>query len=168
MALVLRKIFEGYHYFFYEAIGTHGIELHKKNNFRIPDHRSENWFFLETPPLAIISILTAYVIMVKKGPSWMEQRKPFDLKNIMMVYNLIQVIINAVLGVDAAYFFFVKNSFSWECQDVNFSADEKGMQELKYTYIYLLIKILDLLDTVSYVKKISKLQIFLHFSYLSC
>ena len=47
-------------------------------------------------------ILISYVLMIKWGPKFMEDRRPFDLKNVMMIYNLIQVILNTYVGIDVS------------------------------------------------------------------
>lgn len=47
-------------------------------------------------------ILISYVLMIKWGPKFMDDRRPFDLKNVMMIYNLIQVILNTYVGIDVS------------------------------------------------------------------
>lgn len=52
-----------------------------------------------SPPLVVFSLLAGYVAMVKYGPRLMKSLEPFELKTVLMVYNLIQVIFNLTLGV---------------------------------------------------------------------
>lgn len=65
----------------------------------ILDPRTENFFLMSTPPIGIVLILIGYIILIKKGPKYMEKREPYDLKGIMMIYNFMQVILNLLLGV---------------------------------------------------------------------
>jgi hypothetical protein len=37
--------------------------------------------------------------MIKWGPKIMQDKKPYDLKNVMMIYNLAQVVLNTIIGV---------------------------------------------------------------------
>lgn len=46
------------------------------------------------------------------------------------------------------YTYFWKNSFDFRCQNVNRLPTELGMIELKLSYSYFLLKVLDLVDTV--------------------
>jgi hypothetical protein len=49
-------------------------------------------------PLQIVGVIGFYLMFsLKWGPKFMEKRKAFDLKNIMMAYNLIQVAMNSWL-----------------------------------------------------------------------
>lgn len=56
------------------------------------DPRSKDWLFLERPPYIVIIILILYLILIKYGPKFMEKREPFELKYVMTIYNLIQVV----------------------------------------------------------------------------
>jgi len=50
---------------------------------------------LMSTPWPVLSILIAYMLFVLKlGPKMMENREPFKIKHIMMVYNIVQTIYN--------------------------------------------------------------------------
>lgn len=96
----------------------------------------------------------------------MENRPPFELKFIMMIYNLFQVVANMSIGIyvswkllqfhllnrllQGLYYFFFKNKFNWSCQSINYSRDDYGMMEVRNVYWFFLLKVLDLLDTVNH------------------
>lgn len=71
----------------------------------ILDPRTEHFFLMSTPPIGIMLILAGYIILIKKGPKYMENREPYDLKAIMMVYNFMQVVLNLMLGISVRYYF---------------------------------------------------------------
>lgn len=51
-----------------------------------------------TSPLSAILILTGYVYFVYRiGPAYMSERKPFALKELIIVYDLLQIILNLAL-----------------------------------------------------------------------
>ncbi|XP_039296095.1 elongation of very long chain fatty acids protein AAEL008004 isoform X3 [Nilaparvata lugens] len=61
------------------------------------DPRTASWFLMSSP-LPTLSICLSYVFVVKVlGPKLMENRKPFQLKNALIVYNLFQVIFSSWL-----------------------------------------------------------------------
>lgn len=148
MALVLKAMWNSYNYYFNTAI----------------DSRSQDWFLVQSPPISISLILIGYVIMISNGPKLMEAKNPYELKFIMMIYNLFQVVSNLALGVYAGYFFFIKHNYSFRCQPVYFDNGERGRMELILCYCYFLLKILDLFDTAFIIlrKKSS------HLSFLHC
>lgn len=58
------------------------------------DEVVDSWMFMRTPwPMFII--LTAYLLFVLKlGPQMMKNREPFEIKHIVMIYNLTQTAYN--------------------------------------------------------------------------
>lgn len=53
----------------------------------VPDSRTENWFLMSSP-LPQTLIIAAYIYFVTSlGPRIMENRKAFDLKGVLIVYN---------------------------------------------------------------------------------
>jgi hypothetical protein len=66
------------------------------------DERSANFFLIANPPIPFAIILIGYILMIKWGPKFMADRRPYDLKNVMKLYNLIQVILNTYLGIDVS------------------------------------------------------------------
>lgn len=61
------------------------------------DARTKDWFLMSSPlPTALIC--AAYVFTVKiAGPKLMANRKPMELRNVLIAYNLFQVIFSAWL-----------------------------------------------------------------------
>ncbi|KAL7021733.1 hypothetical protein ACKWTF_011999 [Chironomus riparius] len=147
MAYVLQKIYDGYEYFFYD----------------IKDERSENFFLIENPPIAISLILIGYVLLIKWGPMYMKERKPFDLKYFMMFYNFLQVTLNSYVSLMAIYRVLIIGEYNYECEPCDYTKTIKGLLLLRLTYYYFLLKVLDLFDTLFIVlrKKDSNLS-FLH------
>lgn len=51
-----------------------------------------------TSPLSVILVLTSYVYFVYRiGPAYMSKRKPFSLKEVIITYDLLQIILNLAL-----------------------------------------------------------------------
>lgn len=74
------------------------------------DERTKDWFLVGSPlpPLAIIYI---YLKFIRSwGPKFMENRQPYDLKNTLLVYNIVQVIFSVYLFIEvrfACFFYYI-------------------------------------------------------------
>lgn len=61
------------------------------------DLRTKTWF-LSNNPGALFTILATYLYFcLYAGPRYMRDRKPFELKTTMIVYNIFQVVLSYVL-----------------------------------------------------------------------
>ena len=61
----------------------------------VSDPRVEGYFLMDTPwPSFILTVL--YIYFVKYGgPQYMENRKPYDLRSVLLVYNFSMVALSA-------------------------------------------------------------------------
>lgn len=128
----------------------------------LSDPRTNHWFLISSP-VPGASILIGYLYFVLSwGPKHMEHRKPYRLKNVLVVYNFIQVLLSIWLfyeGLDAAWL----KKYSWKCEPVDFSNSPEALRIARGVYIYFLAKISELLDTVFFVLRKKESQItFLH------
>ncbi|XP_053691057.1 elongation of very long chain fatty acids protein AAEL008004-like [Sabethes cyaneus] len=146
MALVLKSFYCGYKRYFAE----------------FQDPRTVN-FPLVNPPWMPFALVGAYLYFVLRlGPKLMADRKPFNLKPLILVYNLVQVIANAALCVaatKAAYDLHI----SFKCQPVNRSSSPEAIRELQMIHCYYILKVADLVDTVFFVLRKKQSHVtFLH------
>ncbi|KAJ0180138.1 hypothetical protein K1T71_004729 [Dendrolimus kikuchii] len=130
MVLLLRKLVEGYNYVFYD----------------LQDARTRDWW----PNLiALLIILTSYYYFcISLGPRIMKHRKPYELKNVMLLYNSFQVIISIYMlfkGISH-----IKWNFLY-CKPVDYSENLELKEQHFLAWIYLIVKFIDLLDTVFFV-----------------
>lgn len=100
--------------------------------------------------------------------SYMEKRKPYDLKWLLAVYNLAQVVICCYI-----VYGFLSTEFSilqfWKCQKVDYRNNAKAIALVTYAYKTYLLKLLELVETVFFVMRkkqnqISKLHVYHHVS----
>ena len=82
------------------------------------------------------TILSLYLYFVLSwGPRYMSQRKPYELKNILVIYNFVQVVFSIWLfweGLDAAW---LKN-YSWKCQPVDYSNTPEALRVISICHLY--------------------------------
>lgn len=109
MALVLKKIVNLYFYLNDEVSGechrwirAQRLQIRQWNDIHISDPRVRD-FLLMSNPFYIFAILAGYLLFVLKwGPQFMKDRKPYDLNRIMIIYNIIQIIACARLVFQAS------------------------------------------------------------------
>jgi len=123
-------------------------------------------------PWTVLGIIAIYLWFVKvKGPSMMKNRKPYDLKWIILAYNLFTLSIHIVLFPFALYAF----NFTigcWKCRKLNL-IDPPNMHKeiwaMRLAYIYFFCKFLELCDTVFFILRkktshVSRFHVFHHSS----
>ena len=103
-------------------------------------------------PWTVISIIAAYVYFVKVlGPEMMQNRKPFNIKPLILSYNICMVIINVfffVLGVKRTNF----GIKTWHCNPIgSYESDKDWMFYCFVGWLFVMSKFVDLFDTVFFV-----------------
>jgi hypothetical protein len=146
--------------------------LYKLFIFIIADPRVAHLPFLKSP-LPIFALVFLYVAFVQKwGPKLMENRKPFELKTAINIFNFVQILTNLFIAVAVSRimkytyaakstkkkFFlpisqllcssYFRKDFSFRCQTNDESGSYQSEILIFATYVYYLSKIADLLDTV--------------------
>ncbi|CAG9864844.1 unnamed protein product [Phyllotreta striolata] len=115
------------------------------------DTRVADWFMMSSifPTLGIVF---SYILFVKViGPKLMEKRKPFNIKNILIVYNLFQVIMSTWIFYEVGMGGWFTGEYSWKCQPIDYSNKPSTLRLVRASYWYLVAKYIDLLDTIFFV-----------------
>ncbi|CAH2008600.1 unnamed protein product [Acanthoscelides obtectus] len=112
------------------------------------DPRTADWF-LSGKLGHLVVILVSYVYFcTKAGPRYMKDRKPYELKTVIQIYNLIQVFASMYLvyeGIMGGWL----HEYTFSCQPV--IPGEKGMRMARAVWVYFMCKLVELLDTVFFV-----------------
>ncbi|XP_076378144.1 very long chain fatty acid elongase 1 [Megalopta genalis] len=124
---------------------------------------------LMASPILIPTILASYLYFVLKcGPRYMKDKKPYDLKTFVKYYNIFQIVSNALI-VQQFLSAGVLTEFSVICTLPNYTFDPKHVK-IAYTFWWtLLLKLIDLIETGVFVlrkkdRQISFLHIYHHIS----
>ncbi|XP_075223931.1 very long chain fatty acid elongase 7-like [Lycorma delicatula] len=128
------------------------------------DDLVNNMFMMNSPwPVSILIACYLYFV-TRLGPKYMANKKPYKLKELMILYNLGQVVANAwflywIMQKDNIIPFLLKQScFPDPTADITMRAFA-----FRASWIWLMTKISDLLDTVIFVLRKKHSQItFLH------
>lgn len=130
------------------------------------DQRVKDWFLMSSP-FPTLAICLTYVFTVKVlGPKLMENRKPFELKNILIFYNLFQVIFSVWLfyeSLKSGWF----TTYSFRCQPVDYSRSPEAMRTVHGCWWYYFSKFTEFFDTIFFVMRkkfdhVSKLHVIHH------
>ncbi|CAG9559027.1 unnamed protein product [Danaus chrysippus] len=123
-----------------------------------------NHFFLVSTPIPVMTIMFLYHRFVKSwGPAFMANRPAYDLKNLLILYNIIQIFLSGLLAFECLRWLYLPGYYSLWCQKINYEDTEVERMVINYVWLYYAIKLVDLLDTVFFVfrKKFNQVS-FLH------
>uniref|UniRef100_A0A3Q2HV14 Elongation of very long chain fatty acids protein n=1 Tax=Equus caballus TaxID=9796 RepID=A0A3Q2HV14_HORSE len=114
-------------------------------------------------PLLMTSILLTYVYFVLSlGPRIMANRKPFQLRSFMIVYNFSLV----ALSLYIVYEFLMSgwlSTYTWRCDPVDYSNNPEALRMVRVAWLFLFSKFIELMDTVIFILRKKDGQVtFLH------
>ncbi|KAL6433269.1 hypothetical protein ACFW04_006455 [Cataglyphis niger] len=126
------------------------------------DPRTNGWFLVSSPVPTLTIVATYLYFCVFAGPNYMKNKKPYDLKNTMIIYNFIQILLSLYLfheGLMAGWLY----EYNYICQPVDYSYKPSSIRMARAVYAYFICKLIELLDTVFFVLRKKDRQIsFLH------
>ncbi|XP_066996890.1 very long chain fatty acid elongase AAEL008004 isoform X2 [Anabrus simplex] len=134
MAQLVRKLIDGYR------------DL--MDNYSDP--RVNDWFLMSGPfPTAVACLSYVYFVKVL-GPRLMENRKPFELRYILIGYNLFQVVFSAWLFYEALISGWLYH-YSYRCQPVDYSNSPLALRMARGCWWYYFSKFTEFFDTIFFV-----------------
>ncbi|XP_063706625.1 very long chain fatty acid elongase AAEL008004-like isoform X2 [Culicoides brevitarsis] len=135
MALIMKYIDRMHHY-----MDTYG------------DPRTKDWPLMSSP-FPTLAICLTYVYIVKVlGPRLMENRKPFQLKNTLIVYNFLQVVFSSWLFYECLMGGWW-NAYSFRCQPVEHENYGRPMRMVHACWWYYFSKFTEFFDTIFFVMR---------------
>ncbi|XP_058455920.1 elongation of very long chain fatty acids protein AAEL008004-like [Malaya genurostris] len=150
MALVLKSLYEYYNFYYHDA----------------QDPRTTGLLLLNPPWMPVV-LIASYLYFVRNlGPRIMANRKAFDLRWTMLLYNILQVIFNIYLACIGTKFM-IEKRVSLFCEPVDRSYSVTAMKEVHFLHLYYLLKVFDLVDTIFFVlrkrqNRVSFLHVYHH------
>lgn len=112
------------------------------------DQRVDEWPLMSSP-LPTVALCGLYFYTVKfMGPRFMKERKPYDLKNTIIVYNLVQVAFSAWL-LFKIFFAGWGTTYSFWCEPVR--TDPPAMLMVNMAWWYFISKFTEFFDTFFFV-----------------
>uniref|UniRef100_A0A0K8VDZ8 Elongation of very long chain fatty acids protein n=1 Tax=Bactrocera latifrons TaxID=174628 RepID=A0A0K8VDZ8_BACLA len=126
------------------------------------DETVDSWFLMSSPG-PVVSIVGLYLLFVLKiGPAYMRDRKPYDLKKVMVIYNAFQVCYSMwMCRTSIRESNVIASILSKKCEIVR--NREQNLMLYSGAWYYFFSKIIDLLDTTFFVLRKKQNQVsFLH------
>lgn len=115
------------------------------------DSRTAGWFLMSSP-FPTLAICLSYIYTVKVlGPKLMENRKPFQLQNVLIFYNLFQVIFSAWLFYEIGMSGWLNGEYSLRCQPVDYSDRPQVLRMVHACWWYYFSKFTEFMDTIFFV-----------------
>nr|QKO01441.1 fatty acid elongase 7 [Locusta migratoria] len=126
------------------------------------DPRTMEWPLVGSP-WPVMSIVFLYLYFVNSlGPRLMRDVQPFRIERIMIAYNAFQIAVNLYIFYKCTQLGWV-DKYSWLCEPVDFSDAPDALEVASICWLYFIVKVTDLLDTVFFVLRKKYNQItFLH------
>nr|WMZ00127.1 elongation of very long chain fatty acids protein 1b [Plecoglossus altivelis] len=114
-------------------------------------------------PLYMSATLLSYLFFVLfAGPRFMANRKPYQLKEAMIIYNFSLV----GLSIFIVYEFLMSGwatTYTWRCDPCDYSDSPQGLRMVRVAWLFFFSKLIELMDTVFFVLRKKHGQItFLH------
>ncbi|KAK1129252.1 hypothetical protein K0M31_020381 [Melipona bicolor] len=125
----------------------------------------DSWPMMSSPGPMLCIVGTYLAFVLKVGPKMMEKRPAFQLNNLLILYNAVQVLFSIWLTLQ----FFEPRAvfliFSPKCNNENPSTTDVQIRAMmaKAAWWYFIAKLVELLDTVFFVLRKKQNQVtFLH------
>ena len=94
---------------------------------------TKDWFLGSGPgPLAMI-IATYVYICLFAGQNYMKDKKPYELRTVLVVYNFIQVLLSMYLFYEALMSGWLFD-YNYRCQPVDYSLDNPKALRVFFYY----------------------------------
>ncbi|XP_054739566.1 elongation of very long chain fatty acids protein 7-like [Anastrepha obliqua] len=117
-------------------------------------------------PVSIIALSLCYLIVVLLiGPAFMRNRKPFNIKNLILTYNFLQIIANCWLCYLFVSIFYAQRADVPDFGCLSKFEHSPALQKINVygLYAFYILKLIDYVETVFFVLRKSFKQVsFLH------
>ncbi|KAJ1526916.1 hypothetical protein ONE63_008465 [Megalurothrips usitatus] len=118
---------------------------------RHADKRTTNWFLMGSP-FTTAAICLTYVYIVKvAGPRLMENRKPFNLRNVLIYYNLFQVLFSTWLFYEIGISGWFTGEYNIRCQPVDYTDSPSATRMVYASWWYYFSKFTEFFDTFFFI-----------------
>jgi len=127
----------------------------------LADKRVADWPLM-TSPWPTLVIICLYLYLVYAGPRLMSNRKPLELRPLLLLYNATVAGLNLYIGLELT-FTSQKLDFSWTCEPVDYTLNPLAVRVASALWWYYASKLLEMFDTVFFILRKKNNQLtFLH------
>ncbi|EDX13947.1 elongation of very long chain fatty acids protein 7 [Drosophila simulans] len=122
------------------------------------DPRATRFPLMEHPmfTFGMVAVYLSWVLVI--GPLFMRDRKPFQLRRTLVVYNAFQVALSGYMFYEHLMAGWL-NYYNLKCQPVDYSDSPSSKRMLNLCYLYYLSKLTEFADTMFFVLRKKSSQI---------
>ncbi|XP_012288394.1 elongation of very long chain fatty acids protein AAEL008004 [Orussus abietinus] len=114
------------------------------------DPRVNEWPMMSSP-FPTVAICMSYVYFSKVlGPRLMENRKPFELRGLLITYNLVQTLFSLWIFYEYLMSGWARG-YSFRCQPVDYSNSPLGLRMAQTCWWYYFSKFTEFFDTLFFI-----------------
>lgn len=119
-------------------------------------------------PLPTMAICLSYVyFFTVLGPRLMENRKPFEVQKLMIIYNFAMVICSIIFVYNDLKYHWLTPQASFKCDPVDYTNSPNGLRTMYNSYFYFILKFVEFVDTLFFLLRkkfdhITKLHLIHH------
>ncbi|KXJ81997.1 hypothetical protein RP20_CCG016334 [Aedes albopictus] len=122
------------------------------------DPRAKSLPFMDNP-LPTLGMMISYLLFVLwLGPLYMRDRKPMDLRRVIIFYNMFQVLLSGYMFYEHLMAGWLRG-YSLTCQTVDYDDGPLSRRMFNLCYVYYLSKLSEFADTVFFVLRKKQSQI---------
>ncbi|KAG1704759.1 Elongation of very long chain fatty acids protein 7 [Nymphon striatum] len=126
------------------------------------DPRTQHFVGVHSPcPTVLITLIYLFLVF-QLIPWYMKDKEPFDLRTPMFIYNAV------VAGISASHFYLLGvngwfGKYDFRCVPEDLSINPSNLMMVNLSWLYWVMKIVELLDTIFFALRKKRSQItFLH------
>lgn len=132
----------------------------------LTDSLIEPWVFFGESPLPLMGVFAVYFTCLKIGPKLMENKKPFKLKTVIRLYNIVQIVGCTYFAFISSYRFNYSLTKSlWKCEtnDMYIKNYEGIVEIFNLNWLFFWLRMIELLETMFFILRKKQEQVsFLH------
>ncbi|GFY50808.1 elongation of very long chain fatty acids protein 1 [Trichonephila inaurata madagascariensis] len=112
------------------------------------DPRINSYPLMDNPQINVCVIVVYFLFVKFIGPTWMKKREPYDLRRIMIIYNLLISALSVWMFLNfGIYGWFTK--YRLRCEPIDFSDNSDALKMVQVCWVFYASKLVELSDTVS-------------------
>ncbi|CAH1375208.1 hypothetical protein MTP99_016650 [Tenebrio molitor] len=117
------------------------------------DPRTSSWPLMSSP-LPTLAVCLVYIFLVKLvGPKLMQNRKSFNLREVLIGYNFFQVAFSSWLFYEFCASGWLTGEYSFRCQPIDLSTNPRTIRMVNVTWWYYVSKFTELVETVFFIMR---------------
>lgn len=134
------------------------------------DKRLAHYPFMQSGPWTVLLLIASYLYFVKSGgPRLMRDRKPLPIKDLMIAYNFLMVLVSAWMFYEGCVFLNFGLD-AWGCARADYTSEDLSTRRFLFVaWLFFFTKLVEFADTIFMVLRkrydmISNLHIIHHSS----